>query len=78
MRNLDDAYPGYGLRQHFGYATRTHLAALVRLGPSPIHRRSFNPVRSWLSGELPPGRLPATWWSANLQRLRTRLSGCQP
>ncbi|MGA8706264.1 MAG: ribonuclease HII [Steroidobacteraceae bacterium] len=58
MRNLDDAYPGYGLRQHFGYATRTHLAALVRLGPSPIHRRSFNPVRSWLSGELPPGRLP--------------------
>jgi ribonuclease HII len=58
MRNLDDSYPGYGLGQHFGYATRTHLAALVRLGPSPIHRRSFNPVRSWLSGELPPGLLP--------------------
>lgn len=59
MRNLDDTYPGYGLGQHFGYATRMHLAALVRLGPSPIHRRSFNPVRSWLSGELPPGRLPS-------------------
>jgi len=58
MRGLDDAYPGYGLGQHFGYATRNHLAALIRLGPSPIHRRSFNPVRGWLSGELPPGLLP--------------------
>jgi ribonuclease HII len=58
MRTLDCSYPGYGLAQHFGYATRAHLAALVRLGPSPIHRRSFNPVRSWLSGELPAGSLP--------------------
>jgi ribonuclease HII len=58
MLGLDVSYPGYGLGQHFGYATRDHLAALARLGPSPIHRRSFNPVRSWLSGELPPGCLP--------------------
>lgn len=59
MTRLDGAYPGYGLAQHFGYATRAHLRALVRLGPSPIHRRSFNPLRSWLSGELPLGSLPS-------------------
>jgi ribonuclease HII len=59
MTCLDGAYPGYGLAQHFGYATRAHLHALVRLGPSPIHRRSFNPLRSWLSGALPLGSLPS-------------------
>ena len=59
MTRLDGLYPGYGLAQHFGYATRTHLHALVRLGPSPIHRRSFNPLRGWLSGELPMGSLPS-------------------
>ncbi|HXR19194.1 MAG TPA: ribonuclease HII [Steroidobacteraceae bacterium] len=59
MAQLDQRYPGYGLAQHFGYATRVHLAALARLGPSPIHRRSFNPLRGWLSGELPFGGLPA-------------------
>jgi ribonuclease HII len=59
MARLDDDYPGYGLARHFGYATRMHLSALVRLGPSAIHRASFNPLRSWLSGELPFGMLPA-------------------
>jgi len=59
MGQLDDEYPGYGLGQHFGYATRAHLAALVRLGPSAIHRASFNPLRSWLSGVLPFGVLPS-------------------
>jgi len=57
MRRLDDEHPGYGLSLHFGYATRAHLLALSRLGPSPIHRRSFNPLRSWLSGERPMGSL---------------------
>jgi ribonuclease HII len=38
---LEVLYPGYGLAQHKGYATRAHCAALERLGPSPIHRRSF-------------------------------------
>jgi ribonuclease HII len=42
-------YPGYGMSQHFGYGTPQHLQAMVRLGPSPIHRRSFNPLRGWLS-----------------------------
>ncbi len=41
---LDVRYPGYGFAQHKGYGTPEHLAALARLGPSPIHRRSFAPV----------------------------------
>jgi len=57
MMRLDQSYPGYGLAQHFGYATRSHLTALSRLGPSPIHRRSFNPLRGWLSGEIPFGEI---------------------
>jgi ribonuclease HII len=44
MRELDAVYPGYGFASHKGYTTRNHLAALRRLGPSPIHRRSFAPV----------------------------------
>jgi ribonuclease HII len=59
MARLDDEYPGYGLGQHFGYATRAHLSALVRLGPAAIHRASFNPLRSWISGALPFGVLPS-------------------
>lgn len=42
---LDALYPGYGLASHKGYPTADHLAALRALGPSPIHRRSFRPVR---------------------------------
>jgi len=42
---LDAAYPGYGLAIHKGYPTPVHLSALARLGPTPIHRRSFGPVR---------------------------------
>ena len=49
MDELDRQYPGFGLAQHRGYTTAVHLAALARLGPSPIHRRSFAPVRSLLS-----------------------------
>jgi len=41
---LDEQYPGYGLARHKGYGTAAHLAALKRLGPTPLHRRSFNPV----------------------------------
>ena len=44
MRRLDEAHPGYGFARHKGYATREHLDALTRLGPSPEHRRSFAPV----------------------------------
>ncbi len=45
MVALDDRYPGYGFARHKGYGTREHIAALGRLGPCPIHRRSFRPVR---------------------------------
>jgi ribonuclease HII len=46
MRRLEDRYPGYGFAQHKGYGTAAHVAALRRLGPSPVHRRSFAPVQS--------------------------------
>jgi len=46
MRELDLHYPGYGFAGHKGYPTEAHLAALQRLGPSPVHRRSFGPVQS--------------------------------
>ena len=41
MREMDERYPGYGFAQHKGYGTQKHREALRRLGPSPIHRRSF-------------------------------------
>jgi ribonuclease HII len=46
MVELDVLHPGYGLAQHKGYGVPVHLEALRRLGPSPIHRRSFRPVRA--------------------------------
>lgn len=45
MRDLCGRYPGFSLSGHKGYATRAHVAALKSLGPSPLHRRSFAPVR---------------------------------
>ena len=48
MADLDGLYPGYGFAAHKGYASRTHLEALERLGPSPEHRRSFSPLRQRL------------------------------
>ncbi len=46
---LDAEYPGYGLAGHKGYPTKAHMAALQRLGVTPIHRRSFAPVRKALT-----------------------------
>jgi ribonuclease HII len=45
MRDLDAVYPGYGFGRNMGYGTAEHLAAIERLGPCPVHRRSFSPVR---------------------------------
>ena len=41
---LDSVYPGYGLARHKGYCSREHMDALQRLGPTPMHRRSYQPV----------------------------------
>jgi ribonuclease HII len=41
---LDAVYPGYGLARHKGYCSREHLAALDRLGPTPLHRKNWSPV----------------------------------
>lgn len=45
MVKYDDIYPGYNFSAHKGYGTKVHLQALKKLGPCPIHRRSFAPVR---------------------------------
>jgi ribonuclease HII len=49
MRGLEADHPGYGFAIHKGYPTAAHLEALRRLGPSPVHRRSFAPVQFCLS-----------------------------
>jgi ribonuclease HII len=41
---FDRQFPGYGLASHKGYCCPEHLAALARLGPTPLHRKSFHPV----------------------------------
>ena len=45
MKDLDAVYPDYGFAEHKGYSTPQHLDAIARLGPCPIHRRSFSPFR---------------------------------
>jgi ribonuclease HII len=45
MRDLDKQFPGYGFAEHKGYSTAKHFAALEKLGPCPIHRRSFGPLK---------------------------------
>jgi len=45
MVELDATYPGYGFASNKGYATRRHMLALEELGPCPVHRYSFAPVK---------------------------------
>ncbi|MEZ5523803.1 MAG: ribonuclease HII [Pseudomonadales bacterium] len=49
MVALDETYPGYGFAAHKGYPTSQHLSALEKLGVTPIHRRSFGPVKNLIS-----------------------------
>lgn len=51
MARLDACYPGFGFAVHKGYGTPSHIAALSGREPSPVHRRSFSPVRSALELE---------------------------
>ena len=65
MEELDIMYPGYGFAQHKGYGTRKHISCLQELGPSPIHRLYFAPVRNVIisrgSGPLALGQqVPTT------------------
>lgn len=46
MMLYDWFYPRYGFAKHKGYGTKSHLIALRKHGPSPIHRRSFRPIKS--------------------------------
>lgn len=50
MIDLDRLFPAFGFRKHKGYPTREHVEALRRHGPTPVHRRSFGPVREMLQG----------------------------
>jgi ribonuclease HII len=45
---FDSEFPGYGLARHKGYGSPEHLAALARLGPTPLHRKSFHPVTQYV------------------------------
>jgi len=45
MAELSTTYPGYGFERNMGYPTREHLKALERLGVTPVHRRSYAPVK---------------------------------
>lgn len=45
MLIYDARHPGYGFAAHKGYGTAAHLTAITRLGPSPVHRRTFRGVR---------------------------------
>lgn len=47
MLELDKQFPQYGFAKHKGYGTAEHLKALQQYGPCPIHRKSFEPIKSW-------------------------------
>ncbi|MFY9537681.1 MAG: ribonuclease HII [Bacilli bacterium] len=52
MIEMDRRYPQYGFARHKGYVTKYHLEMLEKHGPSPLHRRSFAPVRQELARQL--------------------------
>ncbi|MDB5169227.1 MAG: putative Ribonuclease [Candidatus Saccharibacteria bacterium] len=48
MAKIASKFPGYGFEAHVGYGTAAHVTALAQLGVSPIHRKSFKPIRAML------------------------------
>lgn len=52
MIAYDDMYPEYGFKNHKGYPTKKHKEALFKYGVLPIHRQSFEPVKSMMSKQL--------------------------
>lgn len=63
MCMLDGVYPGYGFAGHKGYPTPAHVRALQTLGVSPIHRRSFAPVRQLIGDVMQNGFQPTQIWA---------------
>jgi ribonuclease HII len=57
MDRYDTTYPGYGFGRNRGYAAPEHRAALVELGPTPIHRRTF--IEAYVSGDRAPAEAGA-------------------
>jgi len=53
MEEFDQIYPGYGFARHKGYGTGGHISCLQKLGPSPIHRLYFAPVRNIIASQNP-------------------------
>lgn len=51
MMEYDEAYPQYGFAVHKGYLTQRHVDAIRQYGPCPIHRRSFEPIKSMTAGQ---------------------------
>lgn len=51
MLEYDKAYPQYGFAVHKGYLTQRHVDAIRQFGPCPIHRRSFEPIKSMTAGQ---------------------------
>jgi ribonuclease HII len=70
MEEFDQIYPGYGFAQHKGYGTGEHISCLQKLGPSPIHRLYFAPVRNIITSQssepLASGQLISTTSLFNL------------
>lgn len=52
MNVLDEEWPAYGFKTHKGYGTKKHLQALQEYGPCPIHRVSFEPIKSMVAPKL--------------------------
>ncbi|MGK5084082.1 ribonuclease HII [Bdellovibrionota bacterium FG-1] len=65
MAKLDDQWPGYGFGIHKGYGTPAHQAALARLGPCLIHRRSFAPVARLIANGALCADLPSNELGSN-------------
>jgi ribonuclease HII len=52
MDEYDETYPGYGFKKNKGYGTKEHIEAIQELGITPIHRKSFEPIKSYLANGI--------------------------
>lgn len=58
MLQLHEQHPQYGFDRHKGYGVPSHVEAIRRHGPSPAHRRSFAPVKTWWPADGVGGSAP--------------------